>query len=78
MDRKHGLSVNKNFEIYIIDATNGRMDGIYRTGIRGYIDVMLEQAKTAISRLEGQYILATNDPAVAREYGLELRIGFQR
>ncbi|MEK6983254.1 MAG: hypothetical protein AABX33_01675 [Nanoarchaeota archaeon] len=71
-------SPNSTIDIYVIDSTDGKIKDRFATGIRDCVDVMVRQAQDAISKLNGDYFLATNEHSIAREYGLELRVGFER
>lgn len=77
MERQMIPSPNSTIDIYVIDRIDGKIKDRFATGIRDCVDVMVRQAQNALSRLNGDYILATNDPSIAREYGLELRVGLR-
>ena len=64
---------DKNFSIFVVSSIDDAVKETYKTGIRDCVYVPLNEARRSLNRLGNGHYLATDNPEIAKEYGIKLK-----
>ena len=64
---------DENFSIFVVGSIDDAIRETYVTGIMDFVFVPVNEAKKAVARLGNNHYIATNNPEIAKEYGIKLK-----
>lgn len=64
---------DENFNIFVVSSIDDTVKETYKTGIRDCVPFSLNEARMALNRLGNGYYITTDNPEIAKEYGIKLK-----
>ncbi len=61
-----------NFSIFVVSSIDDVIRETYITGVRDFVFVPVNEARRAVAKLGNNHYIATDNPEIAKEYGIKL------